>query len=76
MVRENATRERQDSVVCQHVAIQRIERRVVDVRSEDAFFEIVTDNHAHRPTERPKRALVQRGRRIPIAADRASFPKR
>ena len=57
----DATRQRDDAVVREHVAVERIERRVVDVRREHAFFEIVEDDHAHRAAEPTKRALVELG---------------
>src|SRR5207244_4595320 len=57
----DATRERDDVVMGQHVAIERIQRGVVDVRREHAFFEIVEDDHAHRAAPAAKRALVQPG---------------
>ena len=33
------------------VAIERIGRGIVNVGCEDAFFEVVEDDHVHRPTE-------------------------
>jgi hypothetical protein len=36
-------RQREDAVVGEHVAIDGIERRVVDVGREHAFFEVVED---------------------------------
>ena len=57
----DATRQRDDTVVGQHVAIERIERRIVDVRREHAFFEIVEDDDTDRPTEPAKGALVELG---------------
>ena len=57
----DATRQRDDAVVREHVAIERIERGIVDVGREDAFFEIVEDDDAHRAAEATKRALVQLG---------------
>jgi hypothetical protein len=53
----DATRQRDDAVVREHIAVERIERRVVDVRREDPFLEIVEDDHARRPTEATKRPL-------------------
>ncbi len=37
----DTTRQRDGAVVCEDIAIERIERGVVDVRGEDAFLEIV-----------------------------------
>ena len=57
----DATREGDDAVVREHVAIERIERGIVDVGREDAFFEIVEDDDADGAAEATKRALVQLG---------------
>ena len=57
----DATRQRDDAIVREHVAVERIERRVVDVGREDAFLEIVEDDDAHRAAEPTKRALVELG---------------
>ena len=57
----DATRYRDDAVVREHVAVQGIERGIVDVRRQDAFFEIVEDDDAHRATEAAKGALVELG---------------
>ena len=57
----DAARQRDDAVVGEHVAVERIERGVVDVRGEDAFPQIVEDDDAHgaaQPTEGP---LVELG---------------
>ena len=37
----DATRQGDDPVVGQHVAVERVERRIVDVRGEDALLEVV-----------------------------------
>ena len=42
----DAARERDDAVVREHVAIERIERGIVDVGREDALLQIVEDDHA------------------------------
>ena len=57
----DATRQRDDAIVREHIAVERIERRVVDVRGEDAFFEIVEHDDADRAAQPTKRALVQLG---------------
>ncbi len=57
----DATRQRDHAVMGEHVAVQRIERRVVDVRGEDAFLEIVEDDDADGAAQAAKRALVQLG---------------
>ena len=49
------------AVVREHVAVQGIERGLVDVRPEDAFFEIVEDDDADRAAEPTKGALVELG---------------
>ena len=57
----DATRHRDDTVMGEDVAIQRIERRIIDIRREHAFFEIVEDDDASRATESTKRTLVELG---------------
>ena len=57
----DATRKRDDAVVGEHVPIERIERGIVEVRGEDAFLQIIEDDHAHRTAKAPKRALVELG---------------
>ena len=55
----DATRQRDDAVVRQHVAIERIERRVVDVGREHALAQIVEDDDRDGATEATKGPLVQ-----------------
>ena len=55
----DAARERHDAVVHEHIAIQRIERGIVDVGREHALLQIVEDDHADGATQPAKRALVQ-----------------
>ena len=55
----DATRQRDRAVVREHVAIQRIERRIVDVRREHAFFQIIEHDHGRRAAQPTERALVQ-----------------
>jgi hypothetical protein len=57
----DAARQRAGAVVREHVAVERIERRVVDVRREDALFEIVEDDDLDRAAEPAKRLLVELG---------------
>ena len=57
----DAARQRDDAVVREHVAVERIERRVVDVRREHAFAEIVEDDDADGAAEPAKGPLVQLG---------------
>ena len=56
----HATREGHHAVVREHVAVQRIEGRVVDVRRQHAFPEIVEDDDLHGAAQAPKRLLVER----------------
>ena len=55
----DATRQADHAVVREHVAIERIERRLVDVGREHALFEIVEDDRPRRAAEPTKRALVE-----------------
>ena len=57
----DATRQSDDPVVGQHVAVERIERGVVDVRGEDALLEVVQDDDADGAAQPPERPLVQLG---------------
>ena len=54
-------RQRDDAVVGEHIAVERVERRIVDVRGEDALLEVVEDNDAHGPAQPAEGALVERG---------------
>jgi hypothetical protein len=54
-------RQGDDAVMREDVAIQRIERRIVDVRREHTLAQVVEDDDAYRATEPPKRALVELG---------------
>src|SRR5206468_3046741 len=55
----DATGQRDDAVVRQHVAVERIESGVVDVRREHALTEIVEDDDPHRAAEAAETLLVQ-----------------
>ena len=55
----DATRHRDDAVVREHVAIERIERRVVDVGREHALFEVVEDDDGRGAAQTTKGPLVQ-----------------
>jgi hypothetical protein len=55
----DATRQADEPIVREHVAIERIERRLVNVRREDALFQIVEDDDPGRATQPSKRALMQ-----------------
>ena len=57
----DAARQGDGAVVGQHVAVERIERRVVDVRGEDALFEVVEHDDADTAAQPPECALVQLG---------------
>ena len=66
----DATRQRDDAVVGQHVAIERIEGRIVDVGREHALFQVVEHDHFHRAAEATEGALVQ------LTPDRGARPLR
>ena len=55
----DAARKRDDAVVREHIAIERIQRGIVDVRGQDTLFQIVEDDHTDRATQPTKRALMQ-----------------
>ena len=57
----DAARQGHGPVVGQHVAVERIERGVVDVRSEDALLEVVEYDDADTAAQPPERPLVQLG---------------
>ena len=57
----DAARQGDGAVVGQHVAVERIERRVVDVRGEDALLEVVEHDDADTAAQPPECALVQLG---------------
>jgi len=56
--------ERDDAVMREHIAIERIEGGIVDVGREHALFEIVEDHDARGAAESTKRALVELGPRL------------
>jgi hypothetical protein len=51
----HAARQRDDAVVGEHVAIERIERGIVDVRREHAFAQVVEDDDLDRAAQATKR---------------------
>src|SRR5439155_26021308 len=51
--------QRDDAGVREHVAIERIERRVIDVGGEDALLKIVEDDGLRDAAEATKRPLVE-----------------
>ena len=57
----DAARQGHGPVVGQYVAVERIERGVVDVRSEDALLEVVEHDDADTAAQPPERPLVQLG---------------
>ena len=57
----DAARQRDDAVVREHVAIERIERGIVDVGREDAFAQVIEDDHPDGATESAKGPFVQLG---------------
>ena len=70
----DAARQRDDAVVREHVAIERIERRVVDVGREHALFQIVEDDDARRC--RPSRRNAARAARPRSARSSATTSSR
>jgi hypothetical protein len=52
-------RQRHDAVVGQHVAVERVQCRVVDVRGEHALEEVVEDHDAGCTAQPAERLLVQ-----------------
>jgi len=59
----DATGKRRDAVVREHVTVERIRRRIVDVGLEDAFLEIVEHREARSAAEATEGALVELGPR-------------
>ena len=57
----DATRQGDGAVVREHVAIERVQRRIVDVRLQHALAQIVEDDDLDRPAQPAKRLLVQLG---------------
>ena len=55
----DAARQRDDTVMCELIAIERIDRGIVDVRCKHAFTEIVEDDDLDGAAQPTKRALVQ-----------------
>jgi hypothetical protein len=55
----DSARQGHRAVMPEHVAIKGIECGVVDVRGENAFAQIIEDNHASDTTEPAKGFLVQ-----------------
>jgi hypothetical protein len=60
----DAARQADHAVVREDVAIQRIQRRLVDIRRQDAFFQIIEDDRPRRAAETPKRVLMEFGPRL------------
>ena len=57
----NAARQRDRAVVSEHIAIQRIQRGIVDVGCEHAFAQVVEHHDARGSTQPAKGLLVQLG---------------
>jgi len=57
----DATWQRNSAIVPEHVAVQRVERGVVYVGSENAFVQVIEDNHASDAAQPTKGFLVQFG---------------
>ena len=56
-----AARQRDDAVVREHIAIERIEGRIVNVRCERAFAQVIEHDDLHRAAQSAKRAFVELG---------------
>ena len=54
----DAARQRDGAIVSQHVAIQRVQGRIVDVRLEHSFAEVVEHDRAAGATQPAERLLV------------------
>ena len=66
----HSARERDHAVVREHVAVERIECELVDLRREHALLEIVEDDDADRVTQPPEGQLVElRPRLVNIVFD-------
>ena len=57
----DATRQGDGAVVGEHVAVERVQRRVVDVRREHALAQVVQDHDPDGAAEPPEARLVQLG---------------
>jgi len=57
----DATGQRDGAVVDEHIAVERVEGRIVDVGPEHALLEIVEDDDAHGGPEPAERLFVQLG---------------
>ncbi len=55
------TGQRDRSIVSQHVAIERVEGRIVEVGLQDPFAQIVEDDHPNRPAQAAEGSFVQLG---------------
>ena len=55
----HAARQRDRAVMLQHVAVERIERGIVDIGREHAFAQIIQHDHARHAAQSAKRFLVQ-----------------
>ena len=57
----NAARHGDGTVVCEHVAVQRIERGIVDVGDEHALAQVIQHDDASHATQPAKSSFVQLG---------------
>jgi hypothetical protein len=55
----DAARQADDAVMREHVTVQRVERRLVDIGREHALLQIVEDDRPRRPAQPTKRLLVE-----------------
>src|SRR6185437_5222807 len=52
-------RQRDDAIVGHHVAVERVQRGIVDIGPEHAFGEVVEHHHAYAAPQPPERLFVQ-----------------
>ena len=64
----HAARQGQRAVVRQHVAVERVQLRVVHVGLEHAFTKVVEDHHTHAAAQAPESVLVQFGPDLRVRA--------
>jgi hypothetical protein len=55
------TGQRHGPVVSQQVSIEWVQRGIVDVRCDDAFAQVIEDDHADRAAQTPEGTLVKLG---------------
>jgi hypothetical protein len=68
-VTPNATRRSHSSVVREQIVIQRIDRRIVDVRSENSFAQVVEDEYVRRSAHSSEGLFTDRGMAVGQSSD-------